>query len=44
MKPCLHILGILFGMLTYSQQGQLAVRTGGAAIAVTGLAFLTGWL
>jgi urease accessory protein len=41
---CLHILGILFGMLTHSQQGQLAVRTGGAAIAVTGLAFLTGWL
>jgi urease accessory protein len=41
---CLHILGILFAMLTRSQQGQLAVRTGGAAIAVTGLAFLTGWL
>ena len=40
----LHILGILFGMLTHSKEGQLAVRTGGAAIAVTGLAFLTGWL
>jgi len=40
----LHILGILFGMLTHSQQGRLAVRTGGAAIAITGLAFLTGWL
>ena len=41
---CLHIFGILIGMLTHSKQGQLAVRTGGAAIAVTGLAFLTGWL
>jgi len=41
---CLHVLGIAFGTLTKWQEGQIAVRTGGMAIAVTGLAFLTGWL
>lgn len=41
---CLHILGILFGTLTKWKEGRIAVRTGGMAIAVTGLAFLTQWL
>jgi urease accessory protein len=41
---CLHILGILFGLLTRWKQGELAVRTGGAVVAAGGLAFLTGWL
>lgn len=41
---CLHVLGILFGLLTRWQKGEFAVRTGGAAIAAGGLAFLTGWL
>lgn len=40
---CLHILGILFGMLTQWEKGRLAVRTGGVAVAAGGLAFLTGW-
>lgn len=38
----LHVLGILFGLLTQWETGRLAVRGGGAAIAVGGLAFLTG--
>ena len=41
---CLHVLGITFGLLTKWKEGRIAVRTGGMAIAVTGLAFLTGWL
>jgi urease accessory protein len=38
----LHIAGILFGLFTRWPIGQTLVRAGGAAIAVTGLAFLTG--
>ena len=41
---CLHVLGILFGLLTRWDNGALAVRTGGAAVAAAGIAFLTGWL
>lgn len=41
---CLHVLGILFGLLTRWKEGELAVRTGGVAVAAGGLAFLTGWL
>ena len=39
---CLHVLGISFGLLTRWPAGERLVRTGGAAIAVAGLAFLTG--
>ena len=38
----LHITGILFGLLTRGPVGQALVRAGGAAIALVGLAFLTG--
>lgn len=41
---CLHVLGILFGTLTRTKPGEIAVRTCGMAIAVLGLGFLTGWL
>ena len=41
---CLHVLGILFGLLSRWKEGELAVRTGGAVVAAGGLAFLTGWL
>jgi len=41
---CLHLFGILFGLLTRWEKGEFAVRTGGAAVAVGGLAFLTGLL
>jgi urease accessory protein len=41
---CLHVLGMVFGLLTRWKEGELAVRTGGAAVAAGGLAFLTGWL
>lgn len=41
---CLHVLGILFGTLSQWNAGRFAVRTGGMAIAVAGLGFLTGWL
>jgi urease accessory protein len=40
----LHVLGILFGLLSRWKEGELAVRTGGAVVAAGGLAFLTGWL
>lgn len=40
----LHLLGILFGLLSRWKEGELAVRTGGAVVAAGGLAFLTGWL
>jgi urease accessory protein len=39
---CLHILGIIFGLLTRWPTGRVAVRTGGAAIALAGVAFLAG--
>lgn len=38
----LHVLGIAFGLLTRWPAGTVAVRAGGAAIAVAGVAFLTG--
>jgi urease accessory protein len=38
----LHLGGIAFGMLTKWPSGLIAVRAVGAAIAVTGGAFLTG--
>jgi urease accessory protein len=41
---CLHVLGILFGLLTRWNNGELVVRGGGVAVAAGGLAFLTGWL
>ena len=39
----LHAAGILFGTLTTLKMGNLAVRTGGAVIALVGAAFLTGF-
>lgn len=38
----LHLIGIVFGMLMASDAGKLAVRAGGAVIALVGAAFLTG--
>ena len=38
----LHLLGIAFGLLVRWPAGRLAVRAGGAAIALAGVAFLTG--
>lgn len=40
----LHVVGIMFGLLTRWQNGQLAVRAGGLAVAAGGVAFLTGLL
>lgn len=40
----LHVVGILFGLLTKWENGQLAVRAGGLAVAAGGVAFLTGLL
>jgi urease accessory protein len=40
----LHLLGIAFGLLIGRPAGAMAVRTGGAAIAVAGLAFLFGFI
>jgi urease accessory protein len=40
----LHLLGIAFGLLIGRPAGAMAVRTGGAAIAVAGLAFLMGFV
>lgn len=40
----LHLCGIAFGLLVGRPGGTVAVRTGGAAIAVTGVAFLFGVL
>jgi urease accessory protein len=39
----LHLLGIAFGLLVRWPAGKVAVRAGGAAIALTGMAFLTGF-
>jgi urease accessory protein len=39
----LHLAGIAFGLLTRWRAGEYAVRAGGAAIALGGLAFLTGF-
>jgi urease accessory protein len=38
----LHLIGIAFGLLSQWDWGRLAVRTAGGAIAVAGMAFLTG--
>ena len=38
----LHLLGIAFGLLVRWPAGKVAVRAGGAAIALIGVAFLTG--
>lgn len=40
----LHLLGIAFGVLIGRPAGAIAIRTGGAAIAVAGLAFLLGFV
>lgn len=40
----LHLAGIAFGLLAKWPGGMIAVRAGGAAIAITGLLFLTGTL
>jgi urease accessory protein len=39
----LHLAGITFGLATKWQAGKMAVRAAGGAIAVAGLAFLTGY-
>jgi urease accessory protein len=39
---CLHLSGIALGLLARWPAGRLAVRTGGGAIALAGVAFLTG--
>jgi urease accessory protein len=41
---CLHIFGIVIGLLTKWPYGQTLVRTGGAAIALGGVGFLTGMI
>lgn len=41
---CLHVIGILFGLLTKWKEGEFAVRTGGVAVAAGGVFFLTGVL
>ncbi len=38
----LHLSGIAFGLLAHWPAGRIAVRTAGAAIALVGIAFLTG--
>ncbi len=38
----LHLIGIAFGLLVRWPAGQIAVRAGGGAIALVGVAFLTG--
>lgn len=40
----LHLCGIAFGLLVGSSQGRVAIRAGGALIAVAGTGFLFGWL
>jgi urease accessory protein len=40
----LHLLGIAFGLLVGRPGGAVAVRAGGAAIAVAGVAFLLGFV
>jgi len=39
----LHLVGITFGLATKWEAGRVAVRAAGGAIAVAGLAFLTGF-
>lgn len=39
---CLHVLGITFGLVTRWPAGRVLVRACGAAIALAGMAFLTG--
>lgn len=39
----LHLIGIAFGQLMHRPAGLVAVRAAGAAIAVAGAAFLTGY-
>lgn len=39
----LHLVGISFGLLVRWPAGQVAVRTGGVAISLAGLAFLFGF-
>jgi urease accessory protein len=39
----LHLIGIAFGLATRWDFGKVAVRAAGGAIAVAGLAFLTGY-
>jgi urease accessory protein len=38
----LHLTGVAFGLVTRWPAGRIAVRTAGAAIALVGIAFLTG--
>jgi urease accessory protein len=38
----LHVVGITFGLATKWNSGKVVVRSLGGAIAVAGLAFLTG--
>ena len=38
----LHLTGIAFGLVTHWPAGRIAVRSAGAAIALVGIAFLTG--
>lgn len=40
----LHLAGIAFGELARFSWGHYVVRTGGAAIALAGVGFLTGWV
>lgn len=40
----LHLFGIAFGLLVRWPAGKLAVRTAGGAIALAGVAFLTGFV
>lgn len=40
----LHLLGIAFGLLVRWPAGKLAVRAAGGAIALAGVAFLTGFI
>jgi urease accessory protein len=39
----LHLVGITFGLATRWENGKVAVKAAGGAIAVAGLAFLTGF-
>jgi urease accessory protein len=39
----LHLIGITFGLATRWEAGKVAVKAAGGAIAVAGLAFLTGF-
>lgn len=39
----LHLVGITFGLATKWEAGKVAVRAAGGAIAIAGMAFLTGY-